>query len=111
LRGADTVEMAPFIIGAAAPRAGFIGRSPTLAALTVLGARLGFSARAVGHQDLATLSGLRRAACLSAVAAISAADVTGALLRSVAGFHFGVHDGGLTRDALSYHGDGDRLAA
>ena len=111
LRGADTVEMTPFFAEAfLPPRLRWLGRLGPLSPLGVLAARLGFSARAVGTQGLSEVHGARRAACLALVSGISAADAAGALARSVAHARLGVHDGAL-RGALSYHGDGDRLAS
>lgn len=111
LRGADTVEMTPHLADAFLPRRfRWLGRMGPLSPLGVLAVRLGFSARAVGHQDTSEVHGLRRAACLAAVAGISASDAMGALARSVGRADLGVHDGGFKRGALSYHGDGDRLA-
>jgi Glycosyl transferase family 2 len=112
LRGADTVEMTPFFAGAFLPeRLRWLGRLGPLSPLGVLAVRLGFSARAVGTQGLSDVRGVRRAACLALVSGLSAADAAGVLARSVARADLGVHDGGLRRGALSYHGDGDRLAS
>ncbi len=106
LRGADTVEMTPLLAGALLPeRLRWLGRLGPLSPLGVLAVRLGFSARAVGKQGLDDGGGARRAACLALVSAISAADVAGALARSVARANLGVHDGGFRRGALSYHGE------
>ena len=112
LRGADTVEMTPFLAEAfLPPRLRWLGRLGPLSPLGVLAVRLGFSARAVGRQGLSDVRGARRAACLALVSGISAADAAGVLARSVARASLGVHDGGFRRGALSYHGDGDRLAS
>jgi hypothetical protein len=110
LRGADTAEVTPFLTDAFLPaRLQWLGHLGPLSPLGVLAVRLGFSARAVGKQGLSEVRGARRAACLAVVSGISAADAVGALLRSVGHADLGVHDGGLRRGALSYHGDGDRL--
>jgi hypothetical protein len=112
LRGADTVEMTPFLAEAFLPgHLRWLGRLGPLSPLGVLAVRLGFSARAVGNQGLSGVRGARRAACLALVSGISAADAAGALLRSVAHADLGVHDGGFRRGALSYHEDRDRLAS
>jgi glycosyltransferase involved in cell wall biosynthesis len=112
LRGADTVEMTPFFADAfLPPHLRWLGRLGPLSPLGVLSARLGFSARAVGRQGLSEVRGARRGACLALVAGITAADAAGALARSVGRASLGVHDGGFRRDALSYHGNGDRLTA
>lgn len=110
LRGADTTEMAPSFANALLPRPlRWIGRTGPLAPLAVLGVRFGFSQRAIGRQDLGELRGLRRAAARGAIAAISALDAAGAMSKSLLHKDFGVHDGALGKDALSYHHDGDGL--
>ncbi|WP_437617374.1 glycosyltransferase [Sorangium sp. So ce1151] len=111
LRGADTVEMTPHLGRAFLPPAWrWLSRLGPLSPLLVLAVRLGFSARAVGRQGLSDIGGARRAAGVALMGGIAAADAVGALARSVAGAGFGVHDGGFTRGALSYHGNGDRLS-
>jgi hypothetical protein len=110
LRGADTAEMAPSFADALAPRPlRWIGRAGPLSPLAVLGVRFALSQRALGHQDMKALRGARRAAARAAIAGISALDAAGALGRSVLGADMGVRDGALVRDALSYHGDVDRV--
>jgi glycosyltransferase involved in cell wall biosynthesis len=110
LRGADTVELSPYLGRAyLPPQWRWLSRLGPLTSLGVLAARFGFSARAVGKQGLSEVRGARRAACLAVVGGLSAADAAGALARSVVGARFGVRDGGLREGALSYHGDGDRL--
>lgn len=110
LRGADTVELSPYLGRAyLPPRWRWLSRLGPLTPLGVLLARFGFSARAVGNQGLSEVRGARRAACLAIVGGLSAADAVGALARSVGGARLGVRDGGLRDGALSYHGDGDRL--
>lgn len=110
LRGADTVEITPHLGRAyLPPQWRWLSSLGPLSPLGVLAARLGFSARAVGKQGLSEVRGARRAACLSLVCGLSAADAVGALARSVAGARFGVHDGGFRGEALSYHGNRDRL--
>jgi hypothetical protein len=112
LRGADTVEMTPLLAGAFLPPSlRWLGRVGPLSPLGVLAIRLGLSARALGRQGLSDVRGVRRAACLALVSGLSAADAAGALARSVGHAGLGVHDGGLRQGALSYHGDGDRLAS
>ncbi len=110
LRGADTAEITPHLGRAYLPAEWrWLSRLGPLSPLGVLAARLGFSARAAGNQGLSEVRGARRAACLALVGGISAADAVGALARSLTGARFGVHDGGFRGQALSYHGDGDRL--
>ena len=77
--------------------------------LLVLAVRLGYSARAVGHEGLSEIHGTRRAASLALMGGISATDMLGAVARAAVGVDFGVHDGGFTRGALSYHGNRDGL--
>lgn len=111
LRGADTVAMAPKFADAVLP-AGLkkLGRLGTASALGVLGVRLALSAHAVGKQDMTPVRGAKKIACYAGVAAISAADVAGALLRG-AGKDLGARDGGLAEGALSYHAAEGSLAA
>jgi hypothetical protein len=112
LRGADTVEMTPSLGDALLPRGlRWSSRLGPLSPLGVLAVRLAFSARAAGEQGMSEIHGARRAACLALVFALSAADAAGVIARSVARADLGVHDGGLRRDALSYHRDGDGLSA
>ncbi|MDI3286649.1 glycosyltransferase [Polyangium sp. 15x6] len=111
LRGADTVEITPYLGRAFLPAEWqWLSRLGPLSPLGVLSVRLGFSARAMGEQGLSEIDGARKAACLLLVGGISAADAVGSILRSTFGARFGVHDGGFRGKALSYHGDGDRLA-
>jgi hypothetical protein len=111
LRGADTVGVAPSLARSVLPGVlGEMGRVPLLAPLAILGARIAFSARAVGHQDMAPAHGLRRAACVAGVAGITVLDAAGAVLRTFGVTDLGVHDGALREGArLGYHKDGDRL--
>jgi glycosyltransferase involved in cell wall biosynthesis len=110
LRGADTVELSPYLGRAyLPPQWRWLSRLGPLTSLGVLAARFSFSVRAVGKQGLSEVRGARRAASMAIVGGLSAADAVGALARSVAGARFGVRDGGLRDGALSYHGDGDRL--
>lgn len=110
LRGADTVAIAPLLARSAlpAPLAGF-GSIPTAAPLGVLAARAVFSALSVDHQDLSPARGMRRAACVAGVLGISLIDAAGVFARSTGLSDLGVHDGALTRDGLSYHGNVDSL--
>lgn len=106
LRGADTVEMAPaFASTLLPPRLAWIGRAGPLSSLAVLGARLAFSQRALGHQEMEPLGGAKKAAARAAICGISALDTAGALGRSLLGADLGVRDGSLVRGALSYHHD------
>jgi hypothetical protein len=110
LRGADTAEMAPHFADALLPRGlGWLGRLGPLSPLGVLGVRLALSARALGSQGLTPVRGPRRVASLGMMAALSGADVAGALVRSVGGARLGVLDGGLRKSSLGYHENRDRL--
>ncbi|MBK8252580.1 MAG: glycosyltransferase [Polyangiaceae bacterium] len=104
LRGADTVEMAPALANAVLPKPlQWVGRTGPIAPLTVLGARLFFSERALGHQDMAPLSRSQTLLARAAVVGITALDAAGALSKSVFKNDFGVHNGALTRNVLGYH--------
>lgn len=101
-RGADTRRLVPFLAAAHLPaRLRFLGRPVRLASMAVLAARLGYSARAIGRQDMPRLGLVRRATCVAVMAAISGVDAIGAL--------FG--RSGSEGNALSYHENADRLAA
>jgi hypothetical protein len=111
LRGADTVEMSPHIADALLPpRWQWLGRLGPLSALGVLAGRFACSSYAVGRQGCQPIRGVRRAACVGAVAAFSGADALGALGRSVLRRDFGVRNGSLVTGALSYHGGRERLS-
>ncbi len=104
MRGRDTYELTPQLgralaAGLALPRVG------PVVPLAVLGVRFGCSLRSINRQQMPVARGLRKLAVAGAIAAISAVDAVGALA------------GGLRLlraapdAALSYHGDGDQLAA
>ncbi|HYI02307.1 hypothetical protein, partial [Hyalangium sp.] len=107
LRGADAVELAPHLAGTYLPeRLRWLGRLGGLSGAATLGARFGYSARAINHQDLPKVRGLRFAACVGLVGAITAVDGLGALL------HPWLRRGQraeAARTALSYHQDVDGL--
>ena len=110
-RGADTPKLVPFLVDAHAPRAlAWLGRLEPLASLGVLAARLGFSARSVGRQDMRALDLPRRAACLGLMAAVSGLDTIGALARATGVTSFGLDAAGHA-ETLSYHGNGDGLTS
>lgn len=102
LRGQDTPGLTPFLVQAYLPRAWqWLGRSGPVGPLCVLVARLGFSLRALNHQSLPPLRGLRRLAALGLVLAFSAIDMLGAVTRGL-----GLRTGrgrGADAQALSYH--------
>jgi len=95
LRGRDTYEVSPRLVEsvtrARVPRLG-----PVLP-LAVLAGRLGFSMRALNHQDMPVARGARRIATLGAIAALSALDAVGAVA--------GVLWRGAPNTVLSYHSD------
>jgi hypothetical protein len=73
--------------------------------LAVLTGRLGFSMRALNHQDMPESRGLRRLAAVGAIAALTALDALGAVAGGLRLWR------GAPAKTLSYHGDGDRLSA
>lgn len=105
MRGRDTYELTPRLIGSAV-REGL--RPPRLGPVTplaVLGARLGFSLRSINRQDMPPVRGLAHLAVIGTIAAITAVDAVGAAaggLRLIAA---------QPRAALSYHRADARIAA
>ncbi len=104
-RGADTVSLTgalrAHLRAVDGPRgARALLRLGWASPLLVLGARFAFSVRALNRQGLPRVRGARRAACVGLIAGLSALDAVGA-----------VRGGRVDRrdDALSYHGDRDRL--
>jgi GT2 family glycosyltransferase len=111
LRGTDTAAMAPHFARALLPGGlRWLGRTGALSPMLVLGARAGFSTRALASQGMRGARGARGAAAFAVMCGLSAVDAAGALGRAVLKRDFGVRDGGLVRGALSYHGDADGLA-
>lgn len=102
MRGQDSVGLTPYLVRAYLPaRLHWFARSGPLAPLCILIARLGFSLRALNHQDLPPLRGLRRLGAMGLIAAFSAIDMCGALARGL-----GINTLGHARadaQALSYH--------
>jgi hypothetical protein len=101
LRGADAVELAPHLARAYVPDQPLLTRVPGLA-FGVLGARWSYSMRALGHQDMPEVHGVRWLACVSAIAGISMLDGLGAALKT-AGLERILERGENT--ALRYHGE------
>jgi glycosyltransferase involved in cell wall biosynthesis len=104
MRGRDTYELTPSL-GRALRRDLSLPRLGPVVPLGVLAIRFAFSLRSIGRQQMPPARGLRKLAVAGAIAAISAVDAAGALaggLRLLAA---------APDAALSYHGDGDRLAA
>jgi GT2 family glycosyltransferase len=106
LRGQDTVGLLPHLAAAYLPRRWrWLGRVG-LSSLAVLAIRFGCSLRSIGRQDMPETRGLRALACAGVVSALSLADAAGALFRSLIGDRTNAR---ADAQALSYHGDGDRL--
>lgn len=102
MRGQDSVGLTPYLVRAYLPaRLHWFARSGPLAPLCILIARLGFSLRALNHQDLPPLRGLRRLGALGLIAAFSAIDMCGALARGLGINTLGRADA--DAQALSYH--------
>jgi hypothetical protein len=112
LRGADSVEMtAPIVESVLPPRLHWLASLGPLSPMLLLSARLACSVAVAGKQGEEPAALPMRLACAAGAAAISFVDGWGALLRSTLGVRLGVVDGSLASGALSYHGDGDRLAS
>ncbi|MBA3394208.1 MAG: glycosyltransferase [Deltaproteobacteria bacterium] len=104
MRGRDTYELTPQL-GRALASDLELPRLGPVVPLAVLGVRFGFSLRSINHQQMPVARGLKKLAVAGAIAAMSAVDAVGAFaggLRLMAA---------KPEAALSYHGDGDRLAA
>lgn len=102
MRGQDSVGLTPYLVQAYLPaRLHWFARSGPLAPLCILFARLGYSLRALNHQDLPPVRGLRRIGAMALIAAFSAIDMCGALARGL-----GINTLGKAEadaQALSYH--------
>jgi len=102
MRGQDTVGLTPYLVRAYLPdRLQWFARSGPIAPLCILTTRLGYSLRALNHQDLPPLSGLRRLGALGLIAVFSALDMCGALVRGLGINTLGRADADAL--ALSYH--------
>lgn len=104
LRGQDTCGLTPFLVQTYLP-AGlqWLSRSGPIGPLCVLIARLGFSMRALNHQDQPPVSGLRWIASMLLIIGFSAVDMSGALMRGL-GLRLARGKDGGDVQALSYHG-------
>jgi len=96
-RGADAVALAPHLLETYLPalptkKLGRLGGAVTLAA------RWAFSVRALNHQDMTPVRGLKKAKAIGALTAITALDLAGALTGKVN-----------AATVLSYHRDVDGL--
>ena len=102
MRGEDSVGLTPYLAQAYVPKSlQWLFRRGPLGPLCVMLMRLGYSLRALGHQDMPALGPVRYLAAVVCTIGISALDTLGALVRSL----------GLVRStaaqrelaALSYH--------
>jgi hypothetical protein len=111
LRGADAHELTPHLARAyLPPRLQWLGDVRPAASMAVLAARLGMSLRALNHQDLPPVKGVKRAACVGAIVSLSLVDAAGALAGATGLGRPRVRDGGLAEEGLGYHSDRDGLA-
>ncbi len=100
MRGQDTYGLTPHLVRAYMPeRMQWLGRSGPLGPLCVLVARFWFSVRALNHQDLPPLRGVRWLGALALVGVFSAVDMLGAFFRGL-GFHSAKRS---ESQSLSYH--------
>ncbi|MGE8414416.1 MAG: glycosyltransferase [Pseudomonas sp.] len=102
LRGGDSVDLTPYLVRAYMPGwLQWLGRSGPIGPLCVMFGRLGYSLRALNHQDLPRLHGLRRLGAMLAILGISSLDTAGALVRGL-GLNIG-RASARQSEALSYH--------
>lgn len=105
-RGADARELAPNIARAVLPPPlTWIGRLGPVSACAVLGPRLYYSQRALGHQDMPAQGRRARLASRLMIGAITALDLMGGLI----GHRLLTRKAKRAAENLSYHGDVDRL--
>ncbi|MFL5348051.1 MAG: glycosyltransferase [Hyalangium sp.] len=110
LRGADAHELTPHLARAyLPPRLQWLGDMRPAASMAVLAARLGMSLRALNHQDLPPVKGMRRAACVGAIVGLSLVDAAGALAGATGLGRPQVRDGALAEEGLGYHTNRDGL--
>ncbi|NBF04104.1 glycosyltransferase [Pseudomonas sp. Fl5BN2] len=102
LRGGDSVDLTPYLVRAYMPGwLQWLGRSGPLGPLCVMVGRLGYSLRALNHQDLPPLRGLRRLGATAIVIGMSLLDTAGAVVRGC-GLSVG-RSSARHSEALSYH--------
>ena len=102
MRGEDSVGLTPYLAKAYAPKSlqWLFSKGP-LGPLCVMLMRLGYSLRALGHQDMPALGWARYLAAAVCTIGISALDTLGALVRSLGLFRSSAARRDLA--ALSYH--------
>ncbi|WP_409300350.1 glycosyltransferase [Pseudomonas sp. KCJK8993] len=102
LRGGDSVDLTPHLVRAYMPGwLQWLGRSGPIGPLCVMLGRLGYSLRALNHQDLPAVHGRRRLGAILAILGISSLDSAGALIRGL-GLNIG-RASARQGQALSYH--------
>lgn len=112
LRGQDTTEITPQLTKTYAPKVNrVVRRLGPVGPLSVLAARFAFSVRAVNHQEMPKVSGLRYLACLGYIAGFSMVDAVGAFWRAARLPALVAPKERSTLVSLSYHKDKDKLAA
>ncbi len=110
LRGEDTIEMTPHLVRTYLPAAAPLGNLGPVMPLAVLAARFAFSVRAIGRQDMPAARGVRWAGVVGAIAGLSLVDAAGTLARGL-GWRPASRSSAAANVTLSYHRDGDHLAA
>ncbi|MCR8720123.1 glycosyltransferase [Pseudomonas syringae] len=102
LRGGDSVDLTPYLVRAYMPGwLQWLARSGPIGPLCVMVGRLGYSLRALNHQDLPPLRGFRRLSAMAFVVGLSLMDTAGAVIRGC-GLSFG-RASARHSEALSYH--------
>ncbi|MGC5702615.1 glycosyltransferase family 2 protein [Pseudomonas sp. NFXW11] len=102
LRGGDSVDLTPYLVRAYMPQwLQWLGRSGPIGPLCVMLGRLGYSLRALNHQDLPPLRGVRYLGAIAALVGISLIDTAGAVVRGL-GINLG-RASARHSEALSYH--------
>ena len=102
MRGEDSVGLTPYLAQAYVSRSlQWLFRRGPVGPMCVMLMRLGYSLRAIGHQDMPALGVLRHVAAMLCTVGISAVDTAGALIRSLNVFRRHGEPTNLT--ALSYH--------
>ena len=101
MRGQDTQGLTPHLVRTYLPRSmQWLAHSGPVGPLCVLTARLGYSLRALNHQDAAPLRGLRRIGALVLIVLFSGLDMLGALCRGLGIRSAAAED---PAHSLSYH--------